>query len=213
MGMMKKIGEISLDVISKVINSLNEDNLKAIEKTAIIAAPLIIKTINDVFNTDIKVNDNTKKTIETKRSVSILNDTLGYESDMISFEILNYVTSISNSINKIMNELGEENVFIDELLISYFIKKFNVPVEIVDKVNRILKDRYAIENLSLRDGTVITSFKHPKKKDMKTPGGIMKIDRNSDIDNEITNDIYKKKINKIAEELNDKKIKEFIGGM
>ena len=213
MGMMKKIGEISLDVISKVINSLNEDNLKAIEKTVIIAAPLIIKTINDVFNTDIKVNDNTKKTIETKRSVSILNDTLGYESDMISFEILNYVTSISNSINKIMNELGEENVFIDELLISYFIKKFNVPAEIVDKVYRILKDRYAIENLSLRDGTVITSFKHPKKKDMKTPGGIMKIDRNSDIDNKITNDIYKKKINKIAEELNDKKIKEFIGGM
>lgn len=212
MGMMKKIGEISLNVLSSVISMINEPGIKAIEKTVITAAPIIIKGVKDLFNTDMKINNDVKNIIETKRSVGMLNDTLGYETDVISYEILNYVNSICNAINKIMDELGEENVFIDELLIAYFIQKFNVPTKIVDKVERILQDKYAIENLSLRDGNVILTSKNPKKKDMKTPGGVMKIDKNSKLDNKVTNELYKKKLNQLVVESNDNKIKEFIGG-
>lgn len=212
MGMMKKIGEISLNVLSSVISMINEPGIKAIEKTVITAAPIIIKGVKDLFNTDMKINNDMKNIIETKRSVGMLNDTLGYETDVISYEILNYVNSICNAINKIMDELGEENVFIDELLIGYFIQKFNVPTKIVDKVERILQDKYAIENLSLRDGNVILTSKNPKKKDMKTPGGVMKIDKNSKLDNKVTNELYKKKLNQLVVESNDNKIKEFIGG-
>ena len=212
MGMMKKIGEISLNVLSSVISMINEPGIKAIEKTVITAAPIIIKGVKDLFNTDMKINNDVKNIIETKRSVGMLNDTLGYETDVISYEILNYVNSICNTINKIMDELGEENVFIDELLIGYFIQKFNVPTKIVDKVERILQDKYAIENLSLRDGNVILTSKNPKKKDMKTPGGVMKIDKNSKLDNKVTNELYKKKLNQLVVESNDNKIKEFIGG-
>lgn len=212
MGMMKKIGEISLNVLSSVISMINEPGIKAIEKTVITAAPIIIKGVKDLFNTDMKINNDVKNIIETKRSVGMLNDTLGYETDVISYEILNYVNSICNAINKIMDELGEENVFIDELLIGYFIQKFNVPTKIVDKVERILQDKYAIENLSLRDGNVILTSKNPKKKDMKTPGGVMKIDKNSKLDNKVTNELYKKKLNQLVVESNDNKIKEFIGG-
>lgn len=213
MGMMKKIGEISLNVLSSVISMINEPGIKAIEKTVITAAPIIIKGVKDLFNTDMKINNDVKNIIETKRSVGMLNDTLGYETDVISYEILNYVNSICNAINKIMDELGEENVFIDELLIGYFIQKFNVPTKIVDKVERILQDKYAIENLSLRDGNVILTSKNPKKKDMKTPGGVMKIDKNSKLDNKVTNELYKKKLNQLVVESNDNKIKEFIGGI
>ena len=191
---------------------INEPGIKAIEKTVITAAPIIIKGVKDLFNTDMKINNDVKNIIETKRSVGMLNDTLGYETDVISYEILNYVNSICNAINKIMDELGEENVFIDELLIGYFIQKFNVPTKIVDKVERILQDKYAIENLSLRDGNVILTSKNPKKKDMKTPGGVMKIDKNSKLDNKVTNELYKKKLNQLVVESNDNKIKEFIGG-
>lgn len=212
MGMMKKIGEISLNVLSSVISMINEPGIKAIEKTVITAAPIIIKGVKDLFNTDMKISNDVKNIIETKRSVGMLNDTLGYETDVISYEILNYVNSICNAINKIMDELGEENVFIDELLIGYFIQKFNVPTKIVDKVERILQDKYAIENLSLRDGNVILTSKNPKKKDMKTPGGVMKIDKNSKLDNKVTNELYKKKLNQLVVESNDNKIKEFIGG-
>lgn len=212
MGMIKKIGEISLNVLSSVISMINEPGIKAIEKTVITAAPIIIKGVKDLFNTDMKINNDVKNIIETKRSVGMLNDTLGYETDVISYEILNYVNSICNAINKIMDELGEENVFIDELLIGYFIQKFNVPTKIVDKVERILQDKYAIENLSLRDGNVILTSKNPKKKDMKTPGGVMKIDKNSKLDNKVTNELYKKKMNQLVVESNDNKIKEFIGG-
>lgn len=212
MGMMKRIGEISLKVISSVMGLINEPGIKAIEKTVIAAAPIIIKGVKDIFNTDVKVNDNIKEMIETKRSVGMLNDTLGYETDVIPFEILNYVNTICNSINALLDELGEENVFIDELLIGYFIQKFNVPPKIVDKVERIIQDKYAIENLSIRDGNIIIASKNPKKKDMKTPGGIMKVDKKSDIDNMVTNELYKKKMKQIMEESNDKKIKEFIGG-
>ena len=212
MGMMKKIGEISLNVLSSVISMINEPGIKAIEKTVITAAPIIIKGVKDLFNTDMKINNDVKNIIETKRSVGMLNDTLGYETDVISYEILNYVNSICNAINKIMDELGEENVFIDELLIGYFIQKFNVPTKIVDKVERILQDKYAIENLSLRDGNVILTSKNPKKKDMKTPGGVMKIDKNSKLDNKVTNELCKKKLNQLVVESNDNKIKEFIGG-
>ena len=212
MGMMKKIGEISLNVLSSVISMINEPGIKAIEKTVITAAPIIIKGVKDLFNTDMKINNDVKNIIETKRSVGMLNDTLGYETDVISYEILNYVNRICNAINKIMDELGEENVFIDELLIGYFIQKFNVPTKIVDKVERILQDKYAIENLSLRDGNVILTSKNPKKKDMKTPGGVMKIDKNSKLDNKVTNELYKKKLNQLVVESNDNKIKEFIGG-
>ena len=121
---MKKIGEISLNVLSSVISMINEPGIKAIEKTVITAAPIIIKGVKDLFNTDMKINNDVKNIIETKRSVGMLNDTLGYETDVISYEILNYVNSICNAINKIMDELGEENVFIDELLIGYFILNY-----------------------------------------------------------------------------------------
>ena len=214
MGMLKKIGEISINTLSTIMEMTKEPGMKAIEKTVITAAPLIIKTIKNMMNDDTPMTDvNIKNDIDTKRSIGILNDTLGYETDTISYEIINYVNSISNSINKLLDELGEENVFIDELLLGYFIQKFNVPPSIVKKVERIIKNKYAIENLSLQDGNKILTSKKPKKKDMKTPGGVMKVDKNSKTDNDITNDLYNKKINKIITDTDDNKIKEFVGGM
>ena len=204
MGMLKKIGEISINTLSTIMEMTKEPGMKAIEKTVITAAPLIIKTIKNMMNDDTPMTDvNIKNDIDTKRRVGVLNDTLGYETDTVSYEIINYVNSISNSINNLL----------DELLLGYFIQKFNVPPKIVTKVERIIKNKYAIENLSLQDGNKILTSKKPKKKDMKTPGGVMKVDRNSKTDNNITNDLYNKKINKIITDTDDNKIKEFVGGM
>ena len=126
MGMLKKIGEISINTLSTIMEMTKEPGMKAIEKTVTIAAPLIIKTIKNMMNDDTPMTDiNIKNDIYTKRSIGVLNDTLGYETDTLSYEIINYVNSISNSINKLLDELGEENVFIDELLLGYFIQKFN----------------------------------------------------------------------------------------
>ena len=45
MGMLKKIGEISINTLSTIMEMTKEPGMKAIEKTVITAAPLIIKTI------------------------------------------------------------------------------------------------------------------------------------------------------------------------
>ena len=116
--------------------------------------------------------------------VGVMNRVMGEDIDLVSYEIMNCVNSISNAINELIEELGENNVFIDELLIGYFIQKFNVPAKYVDKVYRILENSYAIENKCLRDGIKLNGTKI-KKKDMETDGGkeILKHRKHGDIDN------------------------------
>ena len=89
MGMLKKIGEISINTLSTIMEMTKEPGMKAIEKTVITAAPLIIKTIKNMMNDDTPMtNINIKNDIDTKRSVGVLNDKLGNKTETLSYEII-----------------------------------------------------------------------------------------------------------------------------
>lgn len=212
MGLSKMIGEKSISVLGGIINTLTSDTvLEALKCTAKLATPLIIKGVRDIFNTNIPLDKNFTDGLQTKRQVAVVNSVMGEPVDLIPFEILNSVNTITTAINELINEVGEENVFIDELLIAYFIQKFDVPAKYVDKVYRILENNYAIENKCIRDGVKINKFK-VKKKDLETVGGkeVLKQKKEEDVDSRIIDKIFDKLV--MDDMGNDKEVKKFILG-
>lgn len=212
MGLSKMIGEKSISVLGGIINTLTSDTvLEALKCTAKLATPLIIKGVRDIFNTNIPLDKNFTDGLQTKRQVAVVNSVMGEPVDLIPFEILNSVNTITTAINELINEVGEENVFIDELLIAYFIQKFDVPAKYVDKVYRILENNYAIENKCIRDGVKINKFK-VKKKDLETIGGkeVLKQKKEEDVDSRIIDKIFDKLV--MDDVGNDKEVKKFILG-
>jgi hypothetical protein len=200
-----------VNIVTGVIDTVSssEPLIGALKFTAKAVAPILLSNINDTYKSDIKYRTNISETIENKRQVGVMNGVMGENIDLVSYEILNCVNSISNAINELIEELGENNVYIDELLISYFIQKFNVPQKYVDKVYRILENSYAIENKCLRDGIKLNNFK-VKKKEMETDGGkeILKQRKHGDIDNIM---IDKALANLIMEDIDEEDIKLILG--
>ena len=174
-----------MNVVSGVVETVtSEPIVGALKFTAKAVTPLLMSTINDTYKSNVTYKTNISEAMDNKRQVGVMNRVMGEDIDLVSYEIMNCVNSISNAINELIEELGENNVFIDELLIGYFIQKFNVPAKYVDKVYRILENSYAIENKCLRDGIKLNGTKI-KKKDMETDGGkeILKHRKHGDIDN------------------------------
>ncbi len=174
-----------MNVVSGVVETVtSEPIVGALKFTAKAVTPLLMSTINDTYKSNVTYKTNISEAMDNKRQVGVMNRVMGEDIDLVSYEILSCVNSISNAINELIEELGENNVFIDELLIGYFIQKFNVPAKYVDKVYRILENSYAIENKCLRDGIKLNGTKI-KKKDMETDGGkeILKHRKHGDIDN------------------------------
>lgn len=207
MGLFKSFANIVTGVIDNVASS--EPLISALKFTAKAVTPIILSNINDTYNSNIKYRTNISETMDNKRQVGVMNGVMGENIDLVSYEILNCVNSISNAINELVEELGENNVYIDELLISYFIQKFNVPQKYVDKVYRILENSYAIENKCLRDGIKLNNFK-VKKKEMETDGGkeILKQRKHGDINNIM---IDKALANLIMEDIDEDDIKLILG--
>ena len=170
--MIKKICNKTLNIIGNIIDNVSSEPLmSAIKYTVKAATPIIIKTVRDLYSSDdSSYCTNITENMNTKRQVAVMNNMMGDNVELIPFEILNCVNSITTAINELIDELGEENVFIDELLIGYFIQKFNIPAKYVDKVYRILENNYAIENKCIRDGLKINKF-NVKKKELETDGG------------------------------------------
>jgi len=184
MGIINSLCNKAIGVLSGVVDTVTSEPLmSAIKFTAKAVAPIILSTVNETYNSDIRYRTNISENMENKRQVGVMNGVMGEDIDLVSYEILNCVSSISNAINELIDELGENNVFIDELLIGYFIQKFNVPAKYVDKVYRILENSYAIENKCLRDGVKLNNGKI-KKKELETEGGkvILSQRKKGDID-------------------------------
>lgn len=192
MGLFKSLCNIAMDAVTNVVDAVtSEPLLNALKFTAKAVTPIILSSVNDTYNSNVSYKTNINESMNNKRQVGVMNGVMGEDIDLVSYEILNCVNSISVAINELVEELGESNVYIDELLIGYFIQKFNVPTKYVDKVYRILETSYAIENKCLRDGLKLNNTKI-KKKEMETDGGkeILKQRKHGDIDNIIVDKAF-----------------------
>lgn len=192
MGLFKSLCNIAMDAVTNVVDAVtSEPLLNALKFTAKAVTPIILSNVNDTYNSNVSYKTNINESMNNKRQVGVMNGVMGEDIDLVSYEILNCVNSISVAINELVEELGESNVYIDELLIGYFIQKFNVPTKYVDKVYRILETSYAIENKCLRDGLKLNNTKI-KKKEMETDGGkeILKQRKHGDIDNIIVDKAF-----------------------
>lgn len=211
MSLLRNVANTTIKCLNDVVGALTNDNtLKAIQYTAKAAAPLIVKGVRDILKTDYIPENDYISELSFKKQVALINDIDGAQVDLAPFEILNTVNTITKAINDLMDEVGEENVFIDELLIVYLINRFNVPPKYVDKVYRILKDNYAIENKCIRDGLKISKkgFKL-KENELETEGGKKIIESKKEVDPNVINTIFDERV--ISKTQNSsKKIKKFV---
>lgn len=211
MGLIEKIGSTTIKCLNGVVGALtNENTLKAIEYTTKAAAPLIVKGVKDILKTEYTPENDYISELSLKKQVALINDIDGAQVDLVPFEILNMVNTITKAINDLMDEVGEENVFIDELLIVYLINRFNVPPKYVDKVYRIIKDNYAIENKCIRDGLKISKkgFK-TKEKDLETEGGKKIVESKKEFDPNTINTIFDERVMSKTQD-SGKKIRKFV---
>lgn len=180
-GIVKTIGAVASAVTSEPVVS-------AIKYTAKAATPLILKSISDSCHSDNKFNYDIARDIETKEQVALMNKFMGNEICVVPYDILNAVNAISNAINKLLYDLGEDNAYVDEILITYFIQQFKVPQKYADVVFRILEDNYALENQCIRDGVKIIN-NTAKKKNLETIGAkeLIKQKKQGLIDDEYLN--------------------------
>ena len=148
----------------------SEGVVNAVKFAAKAATPIILSTVANEYNTKMKYTTDLNELLETKRQVAAINTSLDEYVDVVSFEIMNCVNNISYAINDLLNQLGEENVYVDKMLLMYFIDKFNVPTKYANKVLSILENNYMNENKSIRDGIKIVNGVN-KKKELETTGG------------------------------------------
>lgn len=148
----------------------SEGVVNAVKFAAKAATPIILSTVANEYNTKMKYTTDLNELLETKRQVAAINTSLDQYVDIVSFEIMNCVNNISYAINDLLNQLGEENVYVDKMLLMYFIDKFNVPTKYANKVLSILENNYMNENKTIRDGIKIVNGVN-KKKELETTGG------------------------------------------
>lgn len=157
MGLFEKVASVTIGALNNVAGKIACKNtiygLGNIVKTA---TPIILEgVVKDVIHNAAKDIDVTgvDELLRVKRTIAVLNelDQREPQVNLVPFELISLVNSISNEINKLLNEFGEDKVYVDELLLTYFINKFNVPKQYVKKVFEILSDNFCVENRSMRD--------------------------------------------------------------
>lgn len=157
MGLFEKVASVTIGALNNVVGKVAYKNtLHGLGSIVKSATPIILEgVVKDVIHSAAKDIDVTgvDELLRVKRTIAVLNelDQREPQVNLVPFELISLVNSISNEINKLLNEFGEDKVYVDELLLTYFINKFNVPKPYAKKVFEILSDNFCVENRSMRD--------------------------------------------------------------
>ena len=157
MGLFEKVASVTIGALNNVVGKTAYKNtLQGLGNIVKSATPIILEgVVKDVIHNAAKDIDVTgaDELLRVKRTIAVLNelDQREPQVNLVPFELISLVNSISNEINKLLNEFGEDKVYVDELLLTYFINKFNVPKAYAKKVFEILSDNFCVENRSMRD--------------------------------------------------------------
>ena len=157
MGLFEKVASVTIGALNNVVGKTAYKNtLHGLGNIVKSATPIILEgVVKDVIHNAAKDIDVTgaDELLRVKRTIAVLNelDQREPQVNLVPFELISLVNSISNEINKLLNEFGEDKVYVDELLLTYFINKFNVPKAYAKKVFEILSDNFCVENRSMRD--------------------------------------------------------------
>lgn len=157
MGLIDKISSVTIGVLNNMSNSMAcKNTIHGINTLVKSATPVILDgVVKDVIHaSSTKIDTEAiNDLIRVKRAIAVFNDLDKREPhvNLVPFEIISLVNSITNEINKLLNEFGEDKICVDEFLITYFIRKFEVPKQYSRKVFEILTDNFAIENKTIRD--------------------------------------------------------------
>lgn len=210
MGLIEKVAGVTISALNNVIGRVPcKNTIYGINNIVKSATPVILEgVVRDVIHTAAKDIDMTgvDELIRVKRTIAVLNELDHREPqvNLVPFEIISLVNSISNEINKLLNEFGEDKVYVDELLLTYFINKFNVPKPYAKKVFEILSDNFCVENRSMRDAynlfDTVCKF--------ETHGGEILNDNIDIVNNSNINKIFKDKIQNQSN--GNKKVKKFV---
>lgn len=208
MGLVDKISRIAIGVLD---NIPYKKTISGINKIFKVATPLILNNVveNALHSSTEDINfSDIEKLMMVKRNIGILNDIDRSEPtvDLVSFELISLVNSITNEINKLLSKFGEENVYIDELLIYYFINKFKVPKIYANKVFDILCNEYAIENKSIRDAYSL--FEGSDENSFETNGG--RILKYNEVNDDLLYNLYKSRMMEQAKNHSKKVITDFV---
>lgn len=210
MGLIEKVAGVTISALNNVIGRVPcKNTINGINNIVKSATPVILEgVVRDVIHTAAKDIDMTgvDELIRVKRTIAVLNELDHREPqvNLVPFEIISLVNSISNEINKLLNEFGEDKIYVDELLLTYFINKFDVPKPYAKKVFEILSDNFCVENRSMRDAYNL--FDSVCK--FETHGGEILNDNIDIVNNSNINKIFKEKIQNQSN--GNKKVKKFV---
>lgn len=209
MSLINKIGGVAVGVLNSVTNKIScKNTISGINSVFKTATPLILNgVVKDVIHAatiDVDMSD-IDELIRIKRTIATLNELDNREPNVAiaPFEIVSLVNSISNEINKLLNEFGEDKVFVDEFLIHYFIRQFNVPKMYVNKIFDILCNNYCIENKSIRDAYNLFY----NAEEFETCGA--QILKEKDVNVDAIEKIYRQKMKEQSQDCS-KKVKQFV---
>lgn len=210
MGIVEKVAGITISALNNVIgkvpckNTISGINTIVKSATPVILEGIVKDVIHSTKNIDMTSVDDL---IRAKRTIAVLNelDCREPQVNLVPFEIISLVNSITNEINKLLNEFGEDKVYVDEFLITYFINTFNVPKQYAKKVFQILSNNFCIENKSIRDAYHI----YDDVFEFETHGGEILKDNINIANNSNIDKIFKEKIQNQSNDGN-KKVKKFV---
>ena len=211
MGVFEKVASVTIGALNNVVGKVAYKNtLNSLGNIVKSATPIILEgVVKDVIHNAAKDIDvsGVDELLRVKRTIAVLNelDQREPQVNLVPFELISLVNSISNEINKLLNEFGEDRVYVDELLLTYFINKFNVPKQYSKKVFEILSDNFCIENRSMRDAynlfDTVCKF--------ETHGGEILNDDINIANNPSIDKLFKEKIQSQSNDGN-KKVRKFV---
>ena len=210
MGLIEKVAGVTISALNNVIGKVPcKNTIYGINTIVKSATPVILEGIvKDVIHTTKDIDmTSIDDLIRAKRTIAVLNE-LDYREpqvNLVPFEIISLVNSMTNEINKLLNEFGEDKICVDEMLITYFINKFNVPKQYAKKVFQILSDNFCVENRSIRDAYNIYSDVF----EFETHGGEILNNNINIVNNSNIDKIFKEKIQNQSND-GGKKVKKFV---
>lgn len=211
MGLFEKVAGVTISALNNVVGKVAYKNtLYGLGNIVKSATPIILEgVVKDVIHNATKDIDVTgvDELLRVKRTIAVLNelDQREPQVNLVPFELISLVNSISNEINKLLNEFGEDKVYVDELLLTYFINKFNVPKQYAKKVFEILSDNFCVENRSMRDAynlfDTVCKF--------ETHGGEILNDDINIVNNPSIDKLFKERIQNQSND-KSKKVRQFV---
>ena len=211
MGLFEKVAGVTISALNNVVGKVAYKNtLYGLGNIVKSATPIILEgVVKDVIHNATKDIDVTgvDELLRVKRTIAVLNelDQREPQVNLVPFELISLVNSISNEINKLHNEFGEDKVYVDELLLTYFINKFNVPKQYAKKVFEILSDNFCVENRSMRDAynlfDTVCKF--------ETHGGEILNDDINIVNNPSIDKLFKERIQNQSND-KSKKVRQFV---